>query len=120
MLQDYKDSLSQNVLLLTTDVECTGFSDSIVEHCEYIFTLGYIMENSKIPVFNTDHGKEILHIISEIFEDIEDKPPDCPGPEYEDTEKPFDYEFSNYFDEGLVLGLVDEIDHVEEYDSEED
>ncbi|XP_078662113.1 ATP-dependent DNA helicase RecQ-like [Branchiostoma floridae x Branchiostoma belcheri] len=76
VLEDFKESLSQNVPLLTTDVECTGFSDelidSVVEHCEYIFTLTYVMDNTKIPVFNREHAKEVLRIISEVFEDIED------------------------------------------------
>ncbi|XP_078607414.1 recQ-like DNA helicase BLM [Branchiostoma floridae x Branchiostoma japonicum] len=126
VLGDYKESLSQNVPLFTTDVECTGFSDglidSVVQNCDHIFTLGYVFD--RFSIFNPNHAKEILCVISEVFDDIENIDEvlgDYPwGLSVEEEQEAFDYNFAGYFDEGLVLNVVDDIDNVEEYDYEED
>eukprot|EP00058_Branchiostoma_floridae_P008797 XP_002594285.1 hypothetical protein BRAFLDRAFT_65141 [Branchiostoma floridae] len=67
---------------------------------------------------------EILCVISEVFDDIENIDEvlgDYPwGLSVEEEQEAFDYNFAGYFDEGLVLNVVDDIDNVEEYDYEED
>ena len=65
--------MSDNSYFLSPD-SSTGFSDSlidvIVKNCKYIFDLYYITKN--FPVFSEDHAVEILHIIKDVFGDIED------------------------------------------------
>ena len=74
LLLDMKQhiQMSDNSYFLSPD-SSTGFSDSlidvIVKNSKYIFDLDYITKN--FPVFSEDHAVEILHIIKDVFGDIE-------------------------------------------------
>ncbi|XP_078581267.1 putative ATP-dependent DNA helicase RecS [Branchiostoma floridae x Branchiostoma japonicum] len=132
LLYQYKETLSEHsVSLMTTDVECTGFGqeliESVVDHCCHIFTLEYVKRTQ--PVYSRRHAQAILLIIGEVFEDIPDmkkqlgldKKPEGPK-ELPKEEVVFDYSYSGYYDGGLTVNSDNESDDdwLVEYGSEEE
>ncbi|XP_078660162.1 putative ATP-dependent DNA helicase Q1, partial [Branchiostoma floridae x Branchiostoma belcheri] len=109
LMYQYKDSLSnQSVSLMTTDVECTGFGEelieSVVEHSCHIFTLEYVKRTQ--PVFSRRHAHAILLIIGEVFENIPDVKMQLGlGPKSVEPKEEivFDYSYSEHFDGGLTV-----------------
>ncbi|XP_035680701.1 ATP-dependent DNA helicase hus2/rqh1-like [Branchiostoma floridae] len=102
LLLEYQASLHPNVPLFLP-AQCyhlftDELIDAVVEHCAHIFTLEDV---NKLPVFRQAHAKEILLIISEVFNDI-------PHPGFEtelDAESEqskekasFDCYYTGYFD----------------------
>lgn len=98
LLEKYRDSLiPPDEHLYTNASFCTGFSnvliESVVESVCEIFDITYVMYN--LPVFDINHGLEILQIVHKVFEDFDlCKFPDMPEEPYLQP----DIDFNGYFD----------------------
>lgn len=98
LLEKYRDSLiPPDEHLYTNASFCTGFSnvliESVIESVHEIFDITYIMQN--LPVFDINHGQEILKIVHKVFEDFDlCKFPDTPEELYLQP----DIDFTGYFD----------------------
>ena len=105
MLEDYMSTLVPDKSKLFTDIgTCTGFSSDLIEvvvkQCRYIFDLDYILEN--IPVFRSHHAVQILHVISEVFGDIDRVEPSF----LEESFPEPDLDFMGYFDEDNDISSI--------------
>lgn len=74
LLMEHKDN-EQSGLLTYLNPECTaGFSKSLVKavmkNCNQLFNLEDILLN--LPVFKRSHAIDILHMLQDVFEDIND------------------------------------------------
>ena len=74
LLIDYQSSLTSDGSYFFSAESTTGFTDALIaatiQKCKYIFDLDYVVAN--LPVFKLEHGGEILHMVKDVFEDIDD------------------------------------------------
>ena len=65
--------LSSSGTITTLGSSCHGFSTEVIsdvlDNCHKLFTANDIV--SCIPIFSVTHGKQILSIINEVFDDLE-------------------------------------------------
>ena len=74
-LEAHLARLSSSGTITTLGSSCHGFSTEVISdvlhNCHKLFTVNDIV--SCIPIFFVTHGKQILNIINEVFDDLDEK-----------------------------------------------
>ena len=74
-LEAHLARLSSSGTITTLGSSCHGFSTEVIsdilDNCHKLFTVNDIV--SCIPIFSVTHGKQILGIINEVFDDLDEK-----------------------------------------------
>ena len=99
LLEEYMASLTESsARLFTNKSASTGFSSvlikEVLKHSANIFDLAYILEI--LPVFGSQHGREILIIFNEVFRDVEIDFEPCSAAY---TLAELDLNYTGYFDD---------------------